>query len=136
MIQDIKVLLCTVGVVPMVVLTLVYVISVYPDKLENAIKRHLEWTANANTAANITTNDQRIDYLKPHPRNIAATNTSSSAIYMAFTLYKRNNSWIERNTGMLKRPWNLNPSNPTVLLQDWVFIGVKTLIHAIFAVHS
>ena len=61
------------------------------------VKRHLRWNANKDIVSLIGSN-LRINYLQPHPKSMRVSDTS--AIYMAFTLYKRNGAWIVPNTGV------------------------------------
>ena len=61
------------------------------------VKRHLRWNANKDIVSLIGSN-LRINYLQPHPKSMRVSDTS--AIYTAFTLYKRNGAWIFPNTGV------------------------------------
>ena len=63
------------------------------------VKRHLRWNAKKRIVSNDSANpDLRIDYLEPHEASVPVENPS--AVYMGFTLYKRNGTWIKRNTGI------------------------------------
>lgn len=63
------------------------------------VKRHLRWNANKDIVSSISArNNLKIDYLQPHSGSVGVSDTS--AIYMAFTLYKRNGAWIVQNTGV------------------------------------
>ena len=63
------------------------------------VKRHLRWNANKDIVSDVSKgNNLEIDYLQPHPKSVGVSDTS--AVYIAFTLYKRNGAWILPNTGV------------------------------------
>ena len=76
-----------------------FAINISPGHAVDIVKRHLRWNANKDIVSSIAArNNLKIDYLQPHSGSVGVSDTS--AIYMAFTLYKRNGALIVLNEGV------------------------------------